>query len=183
MRAKRLLILDDDSAVVDFLCESLVERGFHVETHTAPDKALERIQAEAFDLVVTDVRMPGMSGTDVLTAILNCRPTQLVLLMTAFGSIDLAVAAVRAGACDFIAKPFKIEALVFAIERAFREREMRREIVRLRAKVPTPESGTLIAKSQAMKAVIMVLSFDVSCDFVASSPVRREVRNFSVSST
>jgi len=127
MRAKRLLILDDDSAVVDFLCESLVERGFHVETHTAPDKALERIQAEAFDLVVTDVRMPGMSGTDVLTAILNCRPTQLVLLMTAFGSIDLAVAAVRAGACDFIAKPFKIEALVFAIERAFREREMRRE--------------------------------------------------------
>ena len=155
MRAKRLLILDDDSAVVDFLCESLVERGFHVETHTAPDKALERIQAEAFDLVVTDVRMPGMSGTDVLTAILNCRPTQLVLLMTAFGSIDLAVAAVRAGACDFIAKPFKIEALVFAIERAFREREMRREIVRLRAKVPTPESGTLIAKSQAMKAVIM----------------------------
>ena len=155
MRAKRLLVLDDDPSVVDFLCESLVERGFLVETHTSPDKALARIAAEAFDLIITDVRMPGMSGTDVLTAILSCRPTQLVLLMTAFGSIDLAVDAVRAGACDFIAKPFKIEALVFAIERAFREREMRREIVRLRARVPAAESGPLIAKSPAMKAVIL----------------------------
>jgi DNA-binding NtrC family response regulator len=90
MRAKRLLVLDDDPSVVDFLCESLVERGFLVETHTSPDKALARIAAEAFDLIITDVRMPGMSGTDVLTAILSCRPTQLVLLMTAFGSIDLA---------------------------------------------------------------------------------------------
>jgi DNA-binding NtrC family response regulator len=155
MRAKRVLVLDDDPSVVDFLCESLVERGFLVETHTLPEKALARIEAEAFDLVITDVRMPGMSGTDVLTAILSRRPTQLVLLMTAFGSIDLAVAAVRAGACDFIAKPFKIEALVFAIERAFREREMRREIVRLRARVPAAESGPLIAKSAAMKAVIL----------------------------
>ncbi len=155
MRAKRLLVLDDDPGVVDFLCESLLERGFLVETHTSPESALARIEAEAFDLVITDVRMPGMSGTDVLTAILGRRPTQLVLLMTAFGSIDLAVAAVRAGACDFIAKPFKIEALVLAIERAFREREMRREIVRLRARGPAPDSGPLIAKSPEMKSVIL----------------------------
>ena len=155
MRAKRLLVLDDDPGVVDFLSESLVERGFLVETHTSPEKALARIEAETFDLVITDVRMPGMTGTDVLTAILGRRPTQLVLLMTAFGSIDLAVAAVRAGACDFIAKPFKIEALLFAIERAFREREMRREIVRLRARVPAAETGPLIAKSPAMKSVIL----------------------------
>jgi DNA-binding NtrC family response regulator len=75
-------------------------------------------------------------------------------LMTAFGSIELAVAAVRAGACDFIAKPFRIEALVFAIERAFRDREMRREIVRLKAHAPDTDPGSLVARSARMKTVI-----------------------------
>lgn len=154
MDPKKLLVLDDDPGVVDFIAESLVEQGFDVETHTEPEKALERIKDEPFDLVITDVQMPGMRGTDVLVSILRHRPNQLVLLMTAFGSIELAVAAVRAGACDFIAKPFKIEALVFAIERAFRDREMRREIVRLKAQAPDTGIGSLVAKSPRMKAVI-----------------------------
>lgn len=154
MDRKKLLILDDDPGVVDFIGESLVEQGFDVETHIEPEKALERIKADAFDLVVTDIQMPGMRGTDVLVSILRHRPNQLVLLMTAFGTIELAVAAVRAGACDFIAKPFKIEALVFAIERAFRDREMRREIVRLKAQAPDTGMGSLVAKSPRMKAVV-----------------------------
>lgn len=154
MTPKKLLVLDDDPGVVEFLRESLVERGFAVEVHTDPERALERIKADPFDLVITDVRMPGMRGTDILAAILNHRPTQLVLLMTAFGSVELAVSAVRAGACDFIAKPFKIEALVFAIERAFRDRQMRREIVRLRAQLPDTDTGAVVAKSPRMKAVI-----------------------------
>jgi DNA-binding NtrC family response regulator len=151
---KRLLVLDDDPGVVDFLCESLVERGFDVETHTSPEKALGRIKAEPFELVITDIRMPGMNGTDILRAILSRRPNQLVLLMTAFGSIELAVASVRAGACDFIAKPFKIEALVFAIERAFRDRKMRREIVRLRTQLRDSHTGPLVAKSPRMRTIV-----------------------------
>ncbi len=152
--ANRLLVLDDDPGVVDFLQESLSEHGFDVEPHTSPAEALERIKREPFDLVISDIKMPAMAGTDLLSAILTLRPSQLVLLMTAFGSIDSAVAAVRAGACDFIAKPFKIEALVFAIHRAFRDREMRREIVRLRASLPSTDTGSLVAKSPAMNAVV-----------------------------
>jgi DNA-binding NtrC family response regulator len=151
---QRLLILDDDAGVVDFLSESLAARGFEVEPQTSPEAALERIGREPFDLVISDIRMPGMNGLEFLAAVLARRPGQLVLLMTAFGSIELAVQAVRAGACDFIAKPFKIEALVFAIHRAFRDREMRREIVRLRASVPASGAGQLIARSPAMTAVI-----------------------------
>jgi DNA-binding NtrC family response regulator len=154
MAAKRLLVVDDEISVVDFLRESLLEHGFDVETHTTPEEALQRIANGGFGLVITDVRMPGMAGTDMLSAILGRKPDQLVLLMTAFGSIDLAVAAVRAGACDFIAKPFKIEALIFAIERAFRDREMRREIVRLRARSGHSDTGSLVAKSTAMRAVV-----------------------------
>jgi len=152
--AHRLLVIDDDAAVVEFLAESLVAGGYETETQTSPDVALERIRSESFDLVITDLVMPGMHGTDMLAAILNRRPEQLVLLMTAFGSIDLAVAAVRAGACDFIAKPFKIEALLLAIERAFRDREMRREIVRLKARLPSFDHTQLVAKSPAMKAAV-----------------------------
>jgi DNA-binding NtrC family response regulator len=151
---KRLLVLDDDAGVVDFLCESLTERGFDVIGFTTPVEALARIKAESFDLVITDVEMPEMRGTELLAAIHADKPTQLVLLITAFGSIELAVATVQAGACDFVAKPFKIEALVFAIDRAFRDRQMRREIVRLRTTLPFEGSGQLVAKSPAMQRVI-----------------------------
>jgi len=154
MKPKKLLILDDDRGVVDFLRESLVERGFTAEGETSAVQALERIRSEEFDLVITDIQMPDMLGTDLLAAILSHRPQQLVLLMTAFGSIELAVATVRAGACDFIAKPFKIEALVFAIERAFQDREIRREIVRLRARLPDAEGEAMVAKSPKMRAVL-----------------------------
>src|SRR5262249_12598693 len=102
-----LLVLDDDPGVVEFLSESLIDRGFRVEGHSAPAEALDRVGGQPFDLVITDMRMPGMRETDIVEAILSRRPDQLVLLMTAFGSIDIAMDAVRAGACDFIAKPFK----------------------------------------------------------------------------
>ena len=82
MHAKKLLVVDDDAGVVDFLCESLVERGFHVESQTSPEVALERITADAFDLVITDLQMPGMRGTDMLAAI---RPSEIL----AHGALEL----------------------------------------------------------------------------------------------
>ncbi len=154
--AGRLLVVDDDAGVVDFLCEELSARGFTAEGSTSPAAALARIGREPFDLVITDLEMPEMRGTDLCAAILAVKPTQLVLLITAFGSIELAVATVRAGACDFVAKPFKIETLVLAIERALRERQMRREIVRLRAAVPAVDNGILVAKSPLMARVLDV---------------------------
>ncbi len=149
-----ILVLDDDPGVVDFLCESLEERGFATTGVTSPKHALALIQHQTFDLVVTDVEMPEMRGPDLLQAILADAPSQLVLLITAFGSVELAVAMVRAGACDFLAKPFKIESLVYAIERAFRDREARREIVRLRSVVATTQAGPFIARSPAMQKAL-----------------------------
>jgi DNA-binding NtrC family response regulator len=152
---KKLLVLDDDAGVTDFLCESLAERGYDASGCTSPTAALERIKSEAFDLIITDVEMPEMRGTELLAAILAQRPNQLVLLITAFGSIELAVSTVLAGACDFVAKPFKIDALILAIERAFRDRQMRREIVRLRATTPLDAgSGELVARSPIMRRVL-----------------------------
>ncbi|MBX7113211.1 MAG: sigma-54 dependent transcriptional regulator [Myxococcaceae bacterium] len=154
IRGKKFLVVDDDAGVVDFLRDSLVEQGAEVVGSTSPREALTFIAQDVFDLVITDVEMPELRGTELLTAILAARPEQLVLLITAFGSIELAVSTVKAGACDFIAKPFKIEALLFAVERAFQDRQIRREIVRLRVALPTDAPGAIVARSPAMQKVV-----------------------------
>src|SRR5262249_40445830 len=125
---------------------------YGVEGFVSANEALERVSEVDFDLVISDVEMPEMRGIDLLGAIQLRKPGQLVLLITAFGSIELAVQTVRAGACDFVAKPFKTETLVLAIERALRERTMRREIVRLRGELDGAGHG-LIARSEAMRRV------------------------------
>jgi len=153
-RKERVLILDDDPGVVDYLCDELTEQGYAVATSLAPGEALALIQTQTFDLIISDVEMPQMRGMEFLAAVHAAKPDQLVLLMTAFGSIDLAVQAVRAGACDFVTKPFKIEVLLLALDRVFRERQMRREIIRLRTSLPEFQSDELVAKSLAMRKVI-----------------------------
>ena len=151
----RVLVVDDDRAVVDFLVEVLAPT-YAVEGETSPHAALDRIARDDFDVVVSDVEMPGLRGVELLAAVLELKPRQAVLLITAFGSIELAVEAVRAGACDFVTKPFKTPTLVLAIERALRERTMRRELVRLRRDLGEPDDGRLVARSPAMVRVLDV---------------------------
>jgi DNA-binding NtrC family response regulator len=153
---KRILVVDDDASVVDYLVEMLNEEGYIAHGVSSAADALARLEREDYDLVITDIEMPGMRGIDLMGAIHARKPCQLVLLITAFGSIDSAVQAVRAGACDFVTKPFPIEALLLAIERAFRERQMHREIVRLRSTVSSTEANGLVARSQAMRRVVEV---------------------------
>jgi DNA-binding NtrC family response regulator len=152
-RPVRIAVVDDDAGVVDWLTEELRHAGMEVAGFTDPELALVRLPGAGFDLVVADVEMPKLRGLDLLTSALARDPELLVLLITAFGSIDLAMQAVRRGACDFVAKPFKIEVLLHAIERALRERQMRRELVALRSDRAAAPSD-LVARSAAMQAVV-----------------------------
>lgn len=149
----RILIVDDDASVVEYLMEALGGL-YEVTGETAPARALARVAEQDFDVVVSDVEMPGMRGTQLLAAILEAKPRQAVLIITAFGSIELAVETVRAGACDFVTKPFKRDTLVLALERALRERTMRREIVRLRRDLGVDDGGEVIGQSAAMRGVL-----------------------------
>ncbi len=151
---QRLLIVDDDAEIVSWLTESLTDAGYAVEGLTKPLEALTRVEAQAFDLVVTDVYMPELRGTELMREIHRRRPGQLVLLVTAFGSIDMAVEAVRAGATDLVTKPFTLDRLKLAIDRALDERRMRREIVHLRRAVPSLGDENLVARSPAMQKVV-----------------------------
>lgn len=148
-----LLVVDDDAGVVDFLSEMLGERGYRVRGLTSPRQALDAVRAESFDLVIADVEMPELRGLELVTALQRIPSAPPVLLMTAFGSIGLAVQAVRGGACDFLTKPFPIEAMYEAVARALRERQVRREVVRLRqpsSPADQSEHRVLISGSTAM---------------------------------
>lgn len=150
----KVLIIDDDPGIVSWLVEMLPEEGFEPVGETSARKALELLRKHEFDLVVSDVEMPEMRGLDLLRAIRETRPNPMVLLITAFGSIDLAVEAVRAGAVDFLAKPFLIEVLVLAMQRALRERQLRWEIVRLREAAVRETPAGIAARSPAMRETV-----------------------------
>jgi DNA-binding NtrC family response regulator len=147
--------VDDDRFVVDYLVEVLRDQ-YETAGETSPERALERIRREDFDVVISDVEMPSLRGPDLLAAILEAKPRQAVLLTTAFDSIELAVETVRAGACDFVTKPLKRDTLVVAVERALREGAMRREIVRLRRDLGDDNSDGLVSASTAMTNVLDV---------------------------
>jgi DNA-binding NtrC family response regulator len=155
-KVKSLLVVDDDASVVSWLEDELREAGYQVKGVGSGAAALEALEHGPYDLVITDVEMPGMRGPELLARIREKRATQLVLLMTAFGSIELAVESVHAGAADFLAKPFPIESLLHAIERALRERRMRKEIVRLRGRLAGQSPGDLVAHSRVMKHLLVL---------------------------
>lgn len=149
-----VLVIDDDVSVVSWLVDSLQEEGCEPTGESNPKRALELLRTTPFDVVVSDVEMPGLRGMDLLKEVKRFRPKQVVILVTAFGSIDLAVEAVRAGAVDFIAKPFRIENLTLSIKRALRERQLDREIVRLREAAAPRDDGSVVARSPIMKRLL-----------------------------
>jgi DNA-binding NtrC family response regulator len=146
--------LDDDPEVVAYLGEELGREGYAVTPMTSPKEALAALERAPVDLVISDIEMPEMRGTELLAAIQARCPGQLVVLMTAFGSIDLAVQAVRAGAADFVAKPFRIEVLCLVVERVLRERHMLREITRLRDRLDVESDETIVARSESMRRAV-----------------------------
>jgi DNA-binding NtrC family response regulator len=150
----RLLVVDDDPGIVDYLLDMLRQADYSVAGYTGTAEALDAIAAEPFDLVISDVEMPGMRGLELMAAIHRQRPEQLVLLMTAFGSIDLAMQSVRAGACEFLTKPFRIEDLYTAVKRALQNRQMRRTAVRISSANVDSDDRVFTAHSPRMRQMI-----------------------------
>ncbi|HUU44432.1 MAG TPA: sigma-54 dependent transcriptional regulator [Acidobacteriota bacterium] len=148
----RVLVVDDDHSMCDALKDDLTRRDFSTQTRTSATAALEALEMAEFDVVVTDLNMNGMNGIEFCEHTQANRPDIPVIVITGFGSFDSAVAAIRAGAYDFITKPFDVETLVLALDRAVQHRTLRDEVKRLRETVSTlrPPSD-IIGESHAMK--------------------------------
>ena len=124
-----ILIVDDDQNIRKILRDLLDKEGFNVLTASDVDKALPLIDAKDLDIIVTDLKMPGKSGMDLLTLCHEKRPAVPVIMITAFGNVEAAVAAMKKGAYDFITKPFDENELLNVIEKAISESEMNKELI------------------------------------------------------
>ncbi len=127
-----VLIVDDERDLLQLLKRSLApELKCEVETASSAETALQRLAHGRFDLILADIRMPGMDGLELLHLIKSDHPLQTIVMMTAYGQIDLAVEAMRSGAYDFITKPFEHDALVLRLKKALERSHLIRENQRL----------------------------------------------------
>jgi signal transduction histidine kinase len=128
----RLLIVDDDPSQMRALCTTLELEGYPSTGFTSPRQALNAFDPTQFDLVLTDLTMPDMNGIELLRALRERDPTVIGIVMTGQGTIDTAVAAMKAGALDYILKPFTLRMIVPVLDRAYTVRSLRKENVELR---------------------------------------------------
>jgi len=150
----RVLVVDDDTAMCDMLSLGLGKRGIAVTTRTDATSAFELLDHDDFDVVVTDVNMRGLNGIELCERVVANRPDVAVVVITAFGSMDTAIAAIRAGAYDFITKPVELDTLRIAIDRAVRHRALTDEVRRLRRAVTDARGfDEMLGASPAMTAV------------------------------
>ena len=160
MNAGSILVVDDDAEMCALLETALGKRGFDVTSRTSGDAAIALLDDADFDAVVVDLNMPGTSGLDVCEWVTSNRVDTPVVVITAFGSLETAVAAIRAGAYDFVTKPFEIETVALTLTRAVAYRRLRFEVRRLRQAAATDAldpgeiglPGTmLVGRSPAMR--------------------------------
>ncbi len=149
-----ILVVDDEKSLRDFLTIMLENEGYDVQTASSGEKAIKLVQESSFDLVITDFRMKGANGIEVLESVKIYNPAIPVLLMTAYASAETAVEAMKKGAYDYISKPFKIEDLQLIIKNAI-------------------EKKTLSDENQYLKSALNdKFGFD---NFIGSSPAMKNI--------
>lgn len=158
MAEDKILVVDDDVGMLTLLRHYLTREGYDVTTAPSAETALHLLEEHEVAAVLTDLRMPGMDGLGLVREIHATRPDTQVLLMTAFGSIDTAVEAIKAGAYHFVNKPVKLPELGALVRKALMERELRLENRQLRQAVEERYTfGQLLGKSAVMQRLFTLL--------------------------
>jgi two-component system response regulator AtoC len=148
---RRILVVDDEENLRLVLRTLLRRAGYDVETASTGEEALERVESFGPDVVLTDVRMPRMSGLDLLTALKAKASLAVVIVMSAYGSVDLALEAMKAGAYDYVQKPFKPDEILLVLKKAEERETLRRENQKLREAIRTEHKyDQILAKSAPM---------------------------------
>ena len=150
---ERVLLVEDDASGREMGLFNLRKAGYEADGADNGAAALAAFAPGRYDLVLTDIRMPGISGLDVLRAVKEHDPDVPVIVVTAYGNVELAVEAMKAGAADFIGKPFNREHLLLAVRKALEGRRLRRELRSLRIRASGVERP-IIARSAAMQRVL-----------------------------
>lgn len=161
---EHIIIVEDDRELRQYLGEVVADAGYEVTTFATADDALAALTAqEEADLVITDLVLPGMRGQQLLREVRAHRPELNIIIITAFGAIDSAIELVKAGAHDYLTKPFGSEELLLAIERALDESRLRREVARARRGRPETPPG-FVGASRAMQEVYALITRAANSD-------------------
>lgn len=155
MDIERILVVDDEESVRKMIAVLLQKEGYQVSSAKDGKDALELLDESGFDLVLCDVRMPGMDGLELLDRAQVAYPGTTIVMMSAFGTVDLAVEAMKAGAYDYISKPFKPDEILLTLKKAQEREGLRRENMRLRKQIEKSYSiEGIVAQSSSMQKVL-----------------------------
>jgi DNA-binding NtrC family response regulator len=150
----RVLVVDDEAVIRDALKRILEGERFSVETCVSGHSAIESLHERDFDLIVTDLKMPGMNGIEVLKAVKTLQPEAPVIMITGYASVDTAVEAMKNGAVDYIAKPFSPAQFLEKVERALEQRvHLRDEFNRCKDAIPPQGFDLFVGQSKEMQKV------------------------------
>ncbi len=179
-RPLSVMIVDDERPMLEWLSILLEEHGYDVSCYSTGEQAVEAGLKSMPDILVVDVKMPGISGFDVLAQLQDKSPGLIGIIMTAFSSVDSAVKAMRNGATDYLVKPFEVDQLLIAIEKALSERDLKRENRELRKKVQSKYSvEEIIGKSrpivELLEKVRMVADKDSTILITGESGTGKEL--------
>jgi two-component system NtrC family response regulator len=150
-----VLVIDDDNNMRWVIRRALTQAGYNVAMAASGEEGLELLAQEPIDLVLLDLKMPGLDGLGVLRRFRQGSADVPVILLTAYASVQTAVEAMKLGATDYLSKPFDVEALKLAVERALRERALAQEVARLRAQVSALAARPEIVGKSAVMAELL----------------------------
>ena len=155
---KHLLLVEDEAPLREAVAEQLTDHGFAVVQAESAEHAIERLADFAFDVVVTDLRLPGQDGTQVIEAALKLYPDIIGIVMTGFGTVKDAVEVIKRGAADFVTKPFQFDELWHALQGAMEQRRLRIENAWLREQLDQRHSFEgIVGRSRAMQDLFQLL--------------------------
>lgn len=154
-----ILVIEDDQDMCDLLTAGLSRRNFSVTSYVSGKEGLAAVYSHSTDVVLADINLPDMNGLDICKAVATNSPDIPVIIMTAFGSMDTAIAAIRAGAYDFVTKPLDIDILTMSLERAVRYRNLQQKVKKLSNAAMEPRRfDFLLGESPIMEELFSQLS-------------------------
>jgi DNA-binding NtrC family response regulator len=155
---KHLLIVEDEAPLREVVAERLTDQGFDVVQAANGEEALERLAEFAFDVVITDLRLPGIDGSKVLEAAIARYPDIIGIVVTGYGTVKDAVEAIKRGAADFVTKPFQFDELLHALDSALEQRRLRSENAYLRSQLERRYSfAGIVGRSRPMRDLFQLL--------------------------
>ncbi|HMG54732.1 MAG TPA: HD domain-containing phosphohydrolase [Kofleriaceae bacterium] len=155
--AARILVVDDERVIREILAEFLTLEGFSVHTVEDGEKALTELRLRPYDLLITDLKMPRVSGLQLLERIETERLGVLTVLMTGFGTVETAIEAMKKGAYDYLLKPFKVEEVIHVVRRALYRQRLQAENIRLREALTIYRVSEAIALQQEIDKILDVV--------------------------